>query len=75
MIVIAKSRHYEAGRVREVGDIYEVSEERARQLGAHVAPHDNGGPEAAVMPPDGPPADKAMKRTYRRVKVKDGSGQ
>lgn len=72
MLVITKQRHFE-GRTREVGDIYEVSESRARQLGSLVAPY-NGGTEAAVMPPDGPPADKAMKRS-RKVKVKDGSGQ
>ena len=71
MLVITMRRHYE-GITREVGDIYEVSEKRAHQLGSLVAPY--GGPEAAVMPPDGPPADKAMKRT-RRVKVKDGRSE
>lgn len=67
MLVVTMRRHYE-GITREVGDIYEVSEHRARQLGSLVAPY-NGGSEAAVMPPDGPPADKAMKRG-RKVKVK-----
>ena len=70
MLVVTKAKHYEAGRVREIGDIYEVSDTRAAQLGAFVEPY--GGHEdvpPTVMPPDGPPADKAMKRG-RKVKVR-----
>jgi hypothetical protein len=69
MVVISKQRHYEAGRTRDVGDIYEVSDERARQLGALVEPY-GGNEDAPVAPPDGPPADKAMRRTRRNLKVK-----